>query len=207
MKIGIDFDNTLVSYDRAFAIVGKEQGFLPADFADGKERVKDRVLQGASDGLFRWERLQGLVYGQCIDRAELFDGVAEFFFRLRARKDVTVFVVSHKTMIAHHDPKQTNLRAAALRFMQANCFFEESGFGLKAEQVFFESSREEKVSRISALACDIFIDDLPEVLEHPDMPVACRKILFRSKFNGPFERAANWYDIADAICGPCRASA
>jgi hypothetical protein len=32
MRIGIDFDNTLVSYDRAFALVGMEEGLLPADF-------------------------------------------------------------------------------------------------------------------------------------------------------------------------------
>ena len=32
MKIGIDFDNTLVNYELAFAKVGKEEGFLPGEF-------------------------------------------------------------------------------------------------------------------------------------------------------------------------------
>ena len=46
MRIGVDFDNTLVCYDRAFAAVGKETGLLPADFTGGKDAAKRLVLAG-----------------------------------------------------------------------------------------------------------------------------------------------------------------
>jgi hypothetical protein len=62
-RIGIDFDNTLVSYDRAFALVGMEEGLLPADFVGGKEAVKQQLCRERPDG-YSWERLQGLVYGR-----------------------------------------------------------------------------------------------------------------------------------------------
>ena len=39
MRIGLDFDNTLVSYDRAFLEVGREERMLPGDFAGAKEAV------------------------------------------------------------------------------------------------------------------------------------------------------------------------
>jgi hypothetical protein len=198
MRIGVDFDNTLVSYDRAFATVGKEEGFLPGDFAGGKDAAKRWLYRERPDG-YLWERLQGLVYGRRIDRAEIYDGVAAFFRLCRDDRDCQVFIVSHKTVLAHHDPLNTNLRDSALAWMNQQGFFDKTGFGLDPGQVFFEDTREAKVRRIGALDCRIFIDDLPEVLGHPDMPAACRKILFATQHPGPFERAANWTEICDAV--------
>ena len=197
MRIGIDFDNTLVSYEQAFAQVGREEGLLPEGFRGGKEAVKASLLEQRPDG-YLWEKLQGLVYGRRIGAAELFNGVDEFFRRCRERRDVTVKVVSHKTILAHHDPG-SDLRHCALNWMHGRRFFEPTGFGLTMEDVFFEGTRDEKVRRIAALGCDVFVDDHPEVLGHTEMPKGCRKILFRSNADGPFDRAASWQDVSDAI--------
>ena len=79
-----------------------------------------------------WEALQGLVYGRRIDAATLFDGVTEFLERCRNRAD-TVAIVSHKTERAHYDP-ETDLRVAALQWMESRQFFDASGLGLEREQ-------------------------------------------------------------------------
>ena len=50
MRIGVDFDNTLVCYDRAFAAVGTEAGLLPADFTGGKDAAKNWLLRERPDG-------------------------------------------------------------------------------------------------------------------------------------------------------------
>ena len=197
MRIGVDFDNTLVSYDRAFAAVGKEEGLLPADFTGGKDAAKRRLYEERPDG-YLWERLQGLVYGRRIDRAELYEGAAEFFRQCRERGG-QVYIVSHKTVLAHHDPLRTNLRESALGWMKQQGFFDARGFGLDAGQVFFEDTRDAKVRRIGELDCQIFVDDLPEVLGHTDMPPACRKILFAAERSGPFECAANWTEVCAAV--------
>jgi len=198
LRIGVDFDNTLVSYDRAFATVGRDAGLLPADFTGGKDAAKRRLMRERPDG-YLWEKLQGLVYGRRIDEAELYDGAAEFFRRCRERNGCRVYIISHKTILAHHDPLQTDLRASALGWMRRQGFFEKSGFGFDAGQVFFEDTRDAKVRRIGELDCQIFIDDLPEVLGHADMPAACRKILFSTEDSGPFERAANWTEVCAAV--------
>ena len=198
MRIGVDFDNTLVCYDRAFAAVGKEAGLLSADFAGGKDAAKRWLLGERPDG-YLWERLQGLVYGRRIDRAEVYQGAAEFFRRCREQDGWQVYVVSHKTAFAHHDPLRTDLRASALGWMRRQGFFAKDGFGLEVTHVFFEDTREAKVRRIGELDCQIFIDDLPEVLGHAGMPPACRKILFRTEHAGPFERAANWTEVRAAV--------
>jgi hypothetical protein len=197
MRVGIDLDNTLICYDHAFARVGKDEGLLPASFRGNKVDVKRALLAARPDG-YLWESLQGLVYGRRIDAAELFDGVTAFLEACRARGDV-VAIVSHKTELAHHDPLKTDLRQAALRWMESNRFFDAPGLGLGRDRVYFEGTRDEKVSRIRALECDVFVDDLAEVLGHAEMPAACRKILFGSDPQSEFEQYASWDEVRDAL--------
>ena len=198
MRIGLDFDNTLVCYDRAFLEVGREERMLPGDFAGSKEAVKRWLLERRPDG-FLWEKLQGIVYGCRIDRAALFEGADRFLRACRGRPGVVVLIVSHKTLFAHHDPFRTDLRTAAMEWMETRHFFTPAGYGLERGDVFFESSREEKIDRIRDARCDVFIDDLPEVLSHADMPRNCRKILFRGMPHGALEQFHCWDDICDAL--------
>ena len=197
MKVGIDLDNTLICYDQAFERVGKEEGLLPASFSGNKAAVKRALLAKREDG-YLWESLQGLVYGRRIDAANLFDGVTGFLEACRARGD-TVTIVSHKTELAHHDPQLTDLRAAALRWMEGNGFFDAAGLGIGRGSVYFEGTRDDKVRRIGALECDVFVDDLAEVLGHAGMPATCRKILFGSDPQSEFEQYASWDQVRDAL--------
>jgi len=199
MKIGIDFDNTLANYDVAFARVGKEEGLLPNSFDGNKEHVKQWLLQQRPDG-YLWEKLQGIVYGRRIYAAEPYDGVLAFLETCRRAGAVQLFIVSHKTMLAHHDPSATNLRAAAVGWMTKHDLFADR-YGVNRTNVYFEGTRDEKVGRIKSLGLDVFIDDLSEVLTHPDMPQSCRKFLFRGAVVGPYECVATWVDINHAIFG------
>jgi hypothetical protein len=197
MKIGIDLDNTLICYDHAFARVGKEEGLLPASFQGSKVAVKQALLAERPDG-YLWERLQGLVYGRRIDAATLFDGVIGFLEACRTGAE-TVAIISHKTERAHHDPLMTDLRAAALRWMDGNGFFDADGLGLGRDDVYFEATRDDKVRRIRAVGCDVFVDDLAEVLGHAEMPATCRKILFGSDPQSEFEQYASWDQVRNAL--------
>jgi hypothetical protein len=197
MRIGIDLDNTLICYDAAFLRVGKEEGLLAASFEGNKAAVKRALLAERPDG-YLWESLQGLVYGRRIDAAMLFDGVTEFL-ELCRRHAGSVAIVSHKTELAHHDPHLTDLRAAALQWMEGNRFFDAAGLGLDRGDVYFEGTRDDKVRRICALQCDLFVDDLAEVLCHVEMPPGCRKILFGGDPQSGFEQYASWHEVCDAI--------
>jgi len=197
MRVGIDLDNTLICYDQAFARVGKEEGLLPASFEGNKVEVKRALLAEQPDG-FLWERLQGLVYGRRIDAATMFEGVTGFLEACRAGGN-DVMIVSHKTELAHHDPLLTDLRVAALQWMENNRFFDTQGLGLGRHIVHFEGTRDDKVKRIRALGCDVFVDDLAEVLGHAEMPTTCRKILFGSDPQSEFEQYASWNEVRDAL--------
>lgn len=183
MRIGVDFDNTIAGYDRLFEALAVElglldPGLLAAGAICGKTAVRDavRLLPGGED---HWQRLQALAYGPRIGEAELLPGVAEFFRRCR-EAGLPLVIVSHKTQFARGGDGVTDLRACALDFLRGRGFFEPAargGFGLDEGQVYFEPTRAEKVARIRALGCTLFIDDLPEVFAHPDFPGDVERLL------------------------------
>src|SRR5258708_16750948 len=120
-----------------------------------KRAMRDRLGQG-SDGELEWQRMQGLVYGPLMPGAGVMPGVYEFLRQSR-QAGVKIVVVSHKTEYGHFDETRTNLRTAALAWMERAGFFDPGGFGLDRGSVFFESTREEKVRRIAALSCSDFV--------------------------------------------------
>jgi hypothetical protein len=47
--------------------------------------------------------------------------------------------------------------------------------------VYFESTRDKKIAKISDLELDYFVDDLLEVFEDPKFPLSVKKILYDPK--------------------------
>ncbi len=176
MRIGIDFDNTVITYDNVFLTAAKERGLIDASFQGGKQAVRD-AIRLLPEGELAWQRLQGHVYGQGIGKAAMFEGVHEFLRRCR-RERRAILIVSHKTEYGHHDPSRVNLRQAALGWMKENGIIGTSEYTVPVESVFFENTRADKLARIAALGCTHFIDDLEEVLTDPDFPPGVTRILF-----------------------------
>ncbi|GAB6039350.1 HAD family hydrolase [Endothiovibrio diazotrophicus] len=176
MRIGIDFDNTIAGYDSVFRQVAVEWGLLPEAIAEDKRRVKELILL-RPEGALEWQRLQGKVYGKYMPYASPMDGVKRFVRRCRER-GVQVAVVSHKTEFGHFDEERVNLRQAAMAWMEDQGFFMPNDIGLVRESVYFENTRREKVERIAQLACDWFVDDLPEVFAESTFPESVNCILF-----------------------------
>src|SRR3954462_371888 len=160
MRIGIDFDNTLIGYDEVFRAAARERCLLGPEFGGNKQALRD-AIRLLPDGEPTWQRLQGQVYGKGIRGAAMCEGADAFLRRCRAAGNA-VFVVSHKTEFGHHDPDRVNLREAALGWMETRGFFAPEIYAIPRENVFFESSRAEKLERIAALRCTCFIDDLEE---------------------------------------------
>jgi len=174
-RIGIDFDNTIVGYDQVFLETAVREGLLGREFVGNKQAIRD-AIRLLPDGELAWQRLQGVVYGRGMARAVIFEGVDTFLRRCRDEGH-QVFVVSHKTEFGHFDPARVNLRAAALDWMTRHGFFEAHGYALSPDNVFFESSRADKLRRIASIGCTHFIDDLEEVLSDPSFP-PINRILF-----------------------------
>jgi hypothetical protein len=198
MRIGIDFDNTLIDYDAVFATVARERGLIDGGFVGSKREVRDHI-RALPDGETEWQRLQGYVYGAGIQGATMFDGVDAFLRQCRAR-EVEVCIVSHKTRFGHFDTTGINLRAAAVGWMARNGFFAADGYAIPVARVFFESTRTAKVNCIRAAGCSLFIDDLVEVFADSAFPEETRPILFADtgEVRGG-TRCATWAQVAAAV--------
>lgn len=197
--IGIDFDNTLICYDEVFHSMAVREGWISPVVASQKTVIRD-AIRSSPGGDSRWQQLQALTYGVAIEKARLYDGIPSFFHACK-KNGTPVFIVSHKTETAWLNEQPIQLRQQALHWMRGMGFFSPDGFGLKLEQVFFESSRSEKISRIRALECTHFIDDLAEVFAEPDFPSSVVKILFAPKANtqGPSDVRTfqSWVEITN----------
>jgi hypothetical protein len=173
LHIGVDFDNTIISYDDLFHRCALERGLIPEGLPKRKAAVRSH-LWSLPDGNSRWTALQGEVYGSRINEAESYPGTLDFFSLCRKHR-VRVTIVSHKAEFPALGPR-VNLREAALGWLEAH--------GLpagKGSAVFFEADRKAKVKRIALLECSHFIDDLPEVFADPSFPAGVEKLLFATE--------------------------
>lgn len=174
MIIGVDFDNTIVSYDAIFHRVAAERGLIPMDVLRTKTAVRDYLRAQGKDAVFT--ELQGDVYGPRLVEAEIFPGVREFFLACRDR-GVPVKIISHKTRFPYAGQPH-DLHAAAQGWLEHNEFFAVDGVALPRESVFLEPSKAAKLARIAAEGCTHFIDDLPEFLAEPAFPARAQRVLF-----------------------------
>jgi hypothetical protein len=201
LRIGIDFDNTIITYDDVFRIAAMQGGLIDPDFSGSKQAVRD-AIRLLPDGELSWQRLQGQVYGKGIGGAKMVAGVEAFLRRCRTQGCVVV-VVSHKTEYGHFDSDRVNLRTGALDWMAAQGLLD-GVRGVARADVYFESTRAEKLKRIEALSLTHFIDDLPEVLTDPDFPPTVERILFADgaqPASPSYTSCPTWGDIERQIFG------
>jgi hypothetical protein len=198
--IGVDFDNTLVSYDDLLERLARECGLVSVDTTPGKKTIRDSIRQ-LPDGEIEWQKLQGIVYGPRMSEAQLIGGVPEFFQASRQR-GVRVVVVSHKTEYAGYDDTRTNLRQSALAWMETHRFFDSDGLGLRREDIYFAGTRAEKIATIKRLGCTLFIDDLEETYLEPTFPPNVEKLLFAPHGHAPLPDVhgfRTWREILDHV--------
>lgn len=199
MILGIDFDNTIVSYDTLFYRVAVESGLVPSSVPANKTAVRDFLRQAGKEE--DWTRMQGEVYGARMEEAEAYPGVKEFFKKC-GEKGIGIRIVSHKTRHPFLGEKY-DLHKAAFAWLESNGFF--SGGGIGKPDVFFELTKAEKAARILRCGCDGFVDDLPEILADERLRGKVQRILFDPSgchaAEGDWERkASSWAELEGWFC-------
>lgn len=191
MRIGVDLDNTLADYRRPLERLCVTHG-LPSPHPDPKLALRDSLRARGEEAV--WTRLQGELYGPLMVEAEIF---ADAECTIGALQDAgcEVCIVSHRTKHPIAGEKH-DLHASARRWIGDK--------GLGEIEAFFEETKDAKVARIASLQCEVFIDDLPEILTHPNLPRSVRRILFdparsHESIDG-VEAAGTWAEIAKLLC-------
>lgn len=199
--IGVDFDNTIVSYDQLIYDLALARNLIPPHLEKSKKSMRDHIRR-LPGGEIEWQKIQAQIYGKLIHRAKLIDGVLSFFSRCRDGGH-KIYIVSHKTLFANYDNERINLRDAAMSWMVQHGLLNSGSSGLCAGDVYFESTREDKIKRVASLNCTHYIDDLEETFLESSFPPGVEKILFSpNRDTGPVENVrvfSNWRDIADYL--------
>lgn len=196
MRIGLDFDNTIVNYDSLFHKVAVEQGVVPEETPVNKVAVRDYLRAIGKEAI--WTEMQGYVYGARMSEAEAYPGL---FDALNVLLEVghELYIVSHKTKHPFIGKKH-DLHVAASEWIGGNLQLP-GRILIPAENVFFELTKAEKIARIDSLRCDLFVDDLPEILMADLFPDATTRLLFDpedhhgSNVPASIGRVSSWREI------------
>ena len=194
MRIGIDFDNTIVNYDRVFYRLALELGYIPQELAATKLVVREHLRRLNKEDL--WTEMQGYVYGSRMSDADVYPGAIEFLTWARDR-NIDSVIISHKTQYPFLGPR-CDLHEAARNWIRDK-LRTSIGALVPEDRIYFETTKEVKLARVRQKQCDLFIDDLPEVLLAPAFPNNVSRILFdptcyHNKIDG-LHVMTHWKDI------------
>lgn len=202
MRVGLDFDNTIVRYDSLFHRLALEGGWIPADLPRSKLSVRDHLRGIGREDV--WTEMQGVAYGPRMGEAECFAGVREFL-RWAREADLAVSIVSHKTRHPFIGPAH-DLHEAARRWIEQS-LRDDRGSLIDAASTFFELTKEAKCARIASLGCGVFVDDLPELLSAPEFPSGVEALLFDPDGHhggSGLQRVGTWAELQAAIASRWR---
>jgi hypothetical protein len=175
MLIGLDFDNTIVCYDQAIATLADRLLSVPAHVPRTKLGLRDHLRAEGREP--EWTAFQGELYGPGMRHAQPFSGAVETLQFLRAAGHRLV-IVSHRSRHPYAGPAY-DLHAAARSWVAERLLsiglFADSASG---NAVNFMETRDAKVDIIAQRGCDVFLDDLPEVLDAPGFPSSAARVLF-----------------------------
>ena len=192
LTLGIDFDNTIVCYDEAFHASALEKKLIPPSTMRSKNAVRNYLRNTGNEAA--WTELQGYMYGARMELASPYPGFDRFLSFCKSQ-DILVFIISHKTKHPFLGPAY-DLHEAASSWLRAQNFS-------WTPPTFFELTLQNKLHRIRKQECDVFIDDLPELLKEPDFPSEVRKILFdphrAHSVESAFESVSSWDKVPDLL--------
>lgn len=198
MRIGLDFDNTIACYDQAIALLAEEHFVLPKDLPRTKLALRDFLITEGREA--EWTAFQGAIYGPGMHYAQPFEGAIATMQDLESEGHELV-IISHRTRWPYAGPKH-DLHAAAIGWvadhLQTLGLFSTKG---DKSNVSFLETLYKKLEMIDLLGCDIFLDDLPEVLNSPRFPSATTRILFdpgdihRACKDGADARITSWHEL------------
>ena len=189
MRIGIDLDNTIICYDEALMDLGSLMG-VPRKHASTKQEIKKFLQKNGREN--DWIILQGQIYGPGLELANPYPGFLEFAKKAHCSGH-TLFIISHKTKTPFKGPRY-RLRTRARKWLKKYKIYEHL---IDSQKVYLEDTIEEKIEKIGKTGCDVFIDDLPAILNHSKFPSTTRGILFDpQRQNKKFERSfSSWSDV------------
>lgn len=198
IKLGLDFDNTIVCYDDAITVLANKILDLPPEVSRTKLGLRDYLRKNNRES--EWTAFQGELYGPGMKHARAFEGAIEAMLEL-SNKGYELVIVSHRSRRPYagkpHDLHSAALSWIAEHLQSKGLFVDENA------SVNFLETFQEKLERIGKLGCQIFLDDLPQVLEASGFPVIAKGILFdpsgTESLSDAQYRISSWTELNEIV--------
>lgn len=204
MRIGLDFDNTIVNYDHVFHLVAREGYHIPGDLPRSKVHVRNYLRSIDKEDI--WTEMQGYVYGARMSDAAPYPGAIEFMQWARDAGH-ELRIISHKTQYPYLG-KKYDLHQSAREWVERVLQCDGKRL-VEPEHAFFEVTKEAKLKRVQDQGCAVFVDDLPEILLAPDFPANVTPILFdpenHHRKQTQLAPACSWQEVralTESACAP-----
>ena len=192
IKIGIDFDNTIVNYDNSFYQEGIKRKIFNINTPkkNSKNRLKKKLISINKE--HEWTKIQGLVYGKNFDKAKPYKGSVKFINNFCKKKKFQLFIITNKTLYPIIGEK-INLHNKSKKWIFKNNIFKGKNKKWIKKHVFFLKSKNEKIKKIIKLKCNYFIDDLTEILNL--LPKKIKPIHFDPYKKNKKSNIKSWQDL------------
>ena len=175
ITIGLDLDNTIICYDKAIEILSSQIEDLPDEVSRTKLGIRTFLRSVGREN--DWVLFQGLMYGPGMIHASPYPGCLSMLRELEADSH-KLCIISHRSKHPYAGPKY-DLHQSAKQWIIDNLNCLKSFSDKHAEMnINFLQTKQEKVELIWKLGCNVFIDDLPEVLNFQGFRREVDKILF-----------------------------
>jgi hypothetical protein len=169
-EASFDLDNTLINYDVAASNYAVIKG---VENVNSIHDLRINLRHFDPSGM-RWQEAQSYIYTEGLNFAVLNENAYSTLKSLDSQ-GFGVSIVSHKTEFSPMDRAQVNLREKSLEWLGSSRLAEIIDLKYR---VFFHSTRDSKIARISKIQPLFFIDDLHEVLIDKNFPTNTKKIWF-----------------------------
>jgi hypothetical protein len=171
MNVGIDLDNTLIDYREAYSKISKSMNLQLKE--TDKTTIKNYLTDSQNDD-FEWQRFQSILYTQGLEFAETAPGLIDFLNYCK-NNDVKVFLISHKTLTTPREFGSQDLRTPALDWLRRKNVIPDL---VSLDNIYFCESKNSKINKIVSLKCDLFVDDLKEILNSEHLSSNTKKVLY-----------------------------
>jgi len=189
MKIGFDFDNTIVCYDRAIEILSDKLQ-LPQQIKNDKLSIRNYLINQNREN--EWTEFQGTLYGPGIAHAKPYKYFIEISKNLKLHQH-ELFIVSHRTKYPYAGQKH-DLHKYASEWLEEQFISKKI---IECRNIYFLNTLEKKIRKIEELKIELFVDDLIEVFNHENFPSFTKAVLFspdRKKIK-KFETISTWNEL------------
>ena len=176
MIFGIDFDNTIVNYDKIFKNILKKKIKYKKKNLNDKDSIKKYLIK--KNMISKWKSIQSDVYSNYIEYATPNKEIIKLLKYLDKKK-INFYIISHKTLYPYVGKKK-NLHKISKNWIKINVFNKKNNFK-KKYKYYFENTEFKKIKRIKNLRITHFVDDLKKILNK--LPNYIVPIHFDKKFN------------------------